>query len=51
MSADTSSFNYCMILNLTLNECSCSSQLVPSISKLPICAVDLTCLPIQGHTS
>ena len=31
--------------------CFCSSQLVPNSSKRPICAVERTCLPMQGHTS
>lgn len=28
-----------------------SSQLVPNSTKRPICAVERTCLPMQGHTS
>ena len=44
-------YHYCTILKRIRNECACSSQLVPSNTNLPICAVERTCLPIHGQTS
>lgn len=44
-------YHYCTILKRIRNEWACSSQLVPSNTNLPICAVERTCLPIHGQTS
>ena len=44
-------FGQTITLKRTRKVCECSSQLVPSSSKRPICEVDLTCLPMQAHTS
>ena len=51
IAASSTGAGYCTILKRTRNSRFSSFQLVPKSSKRPICAVDRTCLPMQGQTS